>query len=214
MALISIRELDISRTALHYASERGDLKVVGALLSKGAEIDVEDEDRCTSLILAVKYQKFSMVCHLIKAGANVKRLVDYYSGIEKGSYYERDRLLRTLSYTISKNHIAEAGVLITNGVGIKGDLDINPRRTALTWSAENGHDSLVRTLILQGVNVNHQDAKDGRKRTALHYASESGHLEVVEALLSKGAEIDVEDEDHRTPLMLAAEADTLIFYCI
>ena len=40
------------RTALHYASEKGDLKVVQALLSKGAEIDVEDGDRCTPLMLA------------------------------------------------------------------------------------------------------------------------------------------------------------------
>ena len=203
-------------TALHYASASGHLKVVEALLnSKGAKIDVEDEDRCTPLILAAKDQKFAIMCHLIKAGANVKRLVDYYSGIGKGSYHGRDHLLRAaLSYAINTNHIAEAGVLITNGVGIEGELYINPSRTALTWSAENGHDSLVRNLILQGVNVNYQDVKDGHKRTALHYASASGHLKVVEALLnSKGAEIDVEDEDRCTPLILAVKDQKFAIMC-
>ena len=193
------------QTALHYAGKRGDLKVAEALLSKGAEIDVEDKDSCTPLMSAMKFQKFAIMCHLIKAGANVKRLVDYFSGIEKGSYHGRDPLLCALSFAINNNHIAEADVLIANGVGIEGELDSDSPRTALTWSAEKGHDSLVRTLILQGVNVNYQDAKDGRKRTALHYASASGHLKVVEALLSKGAKIDVEDGDHCTPLMVAAE---------
>ena len=119
MVLITMlrRKMVIKRTALHYASERGHLKVVEALLSKGAEIDVEDEDRCTPLMLAVKNQKFAIMCHLIKAGANVKRLVDYFSGSGKRSYLGRDPLLCALSYAINNNHIAEAGVLITNGVG-------------------------------------------------------------------------------------------------
>ena len=201
------------RTALHYASERGDLKVVEALLSKGAEIDVEDKDHCTPLMLAMKFQMFAIMCHLIKAGANVKRLVDYFSCSGKGSYLGRNCLLRVLSYAINNNHITEAGVLITNGVGIEGELYINPPRTALAWSAENGHNSLVRSLILQGVNVNYQDAKDGRKRTALHYASASGHLKVVEALLSKGAEIDVEDGGRCTPLILAVQHEKFDIMC-
>ena len=179
------------RTALHYASERGDLRVVEALLSKGAGVDVEDGDRCTPLILAVKYQKFSIMCHLIKAGTNVKRLVDYYLH------------LHALSYAINNKHIAEAGVLITNGVGIEGELDINPPRTALTWSAENGHDSLVRNLILQGVNVNYQD--QARGRSALHFAASSNHIQCGILLVEAGADLRLVDRDSRTPLDLASK---------
>ena len=190
------------RTALHYASERGDLKVVEALLSKGAEIHVEDGDRCTPLFLAVKNQKFAIMCHLIKAGANVKRLVDDFPGSGKGSYLGRDHLLRTLSYAINNNHIAEAGVLITNGVGIEGELDINPPRTALTWSAENGHDSLVRSLILQGVNVNYQDASGC---SALHFAASSNHIQCGILLVEAGADLRLVDRDSHTPLDLATK---------
>ena len=190
------------RTALHYASKRGDLEVVEELLSKGAEIDVEDKDRCTPLILAVEYQKFAVMCHFIKAGANVKHLVDYYSGSGKSSQHGRYHLLCALSYTINNNHIAEAGVLITNGVGIEGDLDINPPRTALTWSAENGHDSLVRNLILQGVNVNYQDDSG---RSALHFAASSNHIQCGILLVEAGADLRVVNRDSRTPLDLASK---------
>ena len=203
------------RTALHYASKRGDMKVVEELLSKGAEIDVEDGDRCTPLMLAVKNQKFAVMCHLITAGANVKQLVDYYSGIEKGSCLETDHLLRTLPYAINNSHIAEAGVLITNGVGIEGELDISPPRTALTWSAENGHDSLVRTLILQGVNVNYQDAGGC---SALHFAASSNHIQCGILLVEAGADLRLVNRDSHTPLDLASKElkdainQTLSFY--
>ena len=188
------------RTALHYASEGGDLKVVEALLSKGAEIDVEDEDHCAPLILAVEDQKFDVMCRLIKADANVKQLVDYYS--EEGSYLGRYHLLLALSYAINNNHIAEAGVLITNGVGVEGELDINPPRTVLTLSAENGHDSLVRNLILQGVNVNYQD---GRGCSALHFAVSSNHIQCGILLVEAGADLRLENRDSRTPLDLASK---------
>ena len=197
------------RTALHYASERGDLKVVEALLSKGAEIHVEDGDRCTPLFLAVKNQKFAIMCHLIKAGANVKRLVDDFPGSGKGGYLGRDHLLYTLSYAINNNHIAEAGVLIANGVGIEGELCIFPRRTgvlitrtALTWSAENGHDSLVRNLILQGVNIDYQD---GNGRSALHFASSSNHIQCGILLVEAGADLRLVDRDSHAPLDLASK---------
>ena len=190
------------RTALHYASERGDLKVVEVLLSKGAETDVEDWNRCTPLILAVKCQMFAIMCHLIKAGANVKRLVDYFSGSGKHSYHGRDPLLCALSYAINNNHIAEADVLITNGVGIEGELDINPSRTALTWSAENGHDSIVRNLILQGVNVNYQDDSGC---SALHFAASSNHIQCGILLVEAGADLRLVDRDSRTPLYLASK---------
>ena len=193
------------QTALHYASQRGDLKVLEALLTKGAEINVEDEDPCIPLILAEKYEMFAIMCRLIKAGANVKRLVDHFSGSEKywkRNYLGRDRLLRTLYYAINNNHVAEAGVLITNGVGIEGELDVNPPRTALTWSAENGHNSLVRNLILQGVNVNYQDA---RGRSALHFAASSNHIQCGILLVEAGADLRLVDRDSRTPLDLASK---------
>ena len=142
------------------------------------------------------------MCHLIKAGADVKRLVDYFSGSGKRGYFARNHLLHSLFYTIKNNHIAEAGVLITNGVGIEGELYINPPMTALTLAAENGHDSLVRNLILQGVNINYQDANGD---SALHFAAFSNHIQCGILLVEAGADFRLENRDSCTPLNLASK---------
>ena len=180
------------QTALHYASMRGDLKVVKLLLSEGAKPDIEDKYYCTPLILAVKYQKFDIMCHLLKAGASVKQLADY-----------RNRNLGrvVLSYVIKNNHIALASVLITNGVGIGKILDICPPRTALMWCAENDHASLVRHLILQGVDVDHQDDYD---RSALHFAARSDSIQCGNLLVEAGANVRLGNKSSATPLDIAS----------
>ena len=183
---------DLKQTALHYASEYGHLKVVKLLLSKGAGIDVEDEDGYSPLMLAVTYRHFDIVCNLITAGASVKRLAVYGN---------RNLGKEVLSYSILKNHIAAAKVLITNNVGIKCELDIYPPRTALMWCAENGHDSLVRQLILQGVDVEYQDAYGD---TALHFAARSNHIQCGLLLVEAGASVRHRNKASATPLAVAS----------
>jgi hypothetical protein len=43
--------------------------------------------------------------------------------------------------------------LIAKGVGIEELLDTHPPMTALMWTAQEGHDSLAKKLILQGVII-------------------------------------------------------------
>ena len=181
------------RTTLHYASECGHLEVVKLLLSKGAGIDVEDKDRYSPLMLAGTNRHFDIVYHLITAGASVKQLADYDN---------RDLGKEVLSYGIKNNHIAAVNVLITNNVGIEGELQlINPRRTALMWCAENGHDSLVRLLILKGVYANYQNAYGD---TALHFAARSNHIQCGILLVEAGASVRLRNKASATPLAMAS----------
>ena len=180
------------RTALHYASESGNLEVVELLLSKGTGIDVEDEDFHSPLMLASKYRYFNIVYHLIAAGASVKQLADYDN---------RNLGKKVLSFGIEYNHIAAANVLITNNVGTEGELYINPPRTALMWCAENGHDSLVRLLILQGVNADYQVANGD---TALHFAARSNHIQCGILLVEAGASVRLRNKASATPLAVAS----------
>ena len=180
------------RTALHYAIEYGDLKVVELLLSKGAGIDVEDEDGYTPLMLAGTNRHFDIVYHLIAAGASVKQLADYDN---------RNLGKAVLSYGIRNNHIAAVNVLITNNVGIEGELWINPPRTALMLCAENGHDSLVRLLILQGVHVDYQVANGD---TALHFAARSNHIQCGILLVEAGSSVRLRNKASATPLAAAS----------
>ena len=180
------------RTALHYASKYGRLKVVELLLSKGAGIDVEDENHYSPLMLAATNRHFDIVCHLITAGASVERLADYDN---------RNLGEKVLSYGIENNHIAAAKVLITNNVGIEGELHIYPLRTALMLCTENGHDSLVRQLILQGVDANCQDANGD---TALHFAARSNHIQCGIPLVEAGASVRHRNKASATPLAMAS----------
>ena len=200
----------IGRTALHHASEKGHLKVVEQLISKGSRIDEADKDHFTPLVLAVKRQKFNTVYHLIKAGADVRELNSRNYEIGGGN-------LGTfiLSYAISNNYIAEAGILIASGVGIEEELDINPPRTALMLCAEKGHDSLVMQLILQGVNVNYQDINGS---TALHFAAYFNRILCGVLLVEAGADLTHKNKhsiaalDSATSVFKGAIMQTLSFH--
>ena len=188
------------RTALHYASEYGHLEVVELLLSKGAGIDVEDEDghappdkdRYSPLMLAGTNRHFDVVCHLIAAGASVKQLADNDN---------RNLGKEVLSYGIRNNHMAAVNVLITNNVGIEGELCINPPRTALMWCAENGHDSVVKLLILKGV---YADCQNANGDTALHFAAHSNHIQCGILLVEAGASVRLRNKASATPLAVAS----------
>ena len=69
----------------------------------------------------------------------------------------------------------------------KGNADVNfpdkDGRTALFVASQEGHDAVVKTLLIEGnADVNFPD-KDGY--TALHLASEKGHVTVVKTLLKE-----------------------------
>lgn len=59
------------RSPLHFAASGGHLAAVRALLSAGADTDVEDEDGCSALHLAVFRGYEEVVQELVSAGANV-----------------------------------------------------------------------------------------------------------------------------------------------
>ena len=177
------------RTALHYASESGHLKLVVLLLNEGAEIDVPDEVCHTPLMLSAKRGHHDVLSYLIERGADI---------------HKRDRRGRTaLHYASDKGHLKVVELLLSKDADIDVE-DIKDHYTPLMLSARRKHYDILLYLLNHGADVN---KKDGRKRTVLHSASDRGDLEVAKLLLSKGrnSEIDIKDEDCRTPLMLAAK---------
>jgi ankyrin repeat protein len=59
-------------------------------------------------------------------------------------------------------------------------------RTPLLYTAENGHEAVVKLLLEEGAKLEFKSEYDGR--TPLAYAAENGHEAVVKPLLEKGAE--------------------------
>ena len=80
-------------------------------------------------------------------------------------------------------------------------------RTALMFSAFNGHSEIVLKLLDEDAGV---DRRDLMGRTALLYAATGPFPETVRILLDKGAEPNVVDSDeHFSPLMHAAAEGNL-----
>jgi RNA polymerase sigma-70 factor (ECF subfamily) len=69
-------------------------------------------------------------------------------------------------------------------------------------AAEEGQYVLLETLLMEGMDVDEQDANG---QTLLHWAAAQGHVEAVELLLRYGADATRGDHTGRTPLQLAVE---------
>ena len=74
-------------------------------------------------------------------------------------------------------------------------------RTALKWAAENGHEAIVRLLLMKGADVNIK-AKYGS--SALFQAAQNGHEAIVQLLLIKGKDVNIKDKNGWTTLFAAA----------
>ena len=178
-------------TLLSYASKNGYLKVVQLLLrNKHADINVEDENHHTPLMLAAENGHNDISMYLISHGADVSKISVFWQAT-------------LLSYASENGYLRVVSLLLINMKGAEIDVEDNRNRTPLMLAAENRHNDISMLLIRHGADV----SKIGVFwRTALlNYASENGYLRRVKLLLSKGAQINVEDENHRTPLMLAAK---------
>lgn len=93
-------EYEIGETALIGASTGGQLEVVKYLISKGADINIKDNDGVTALMMASAKGHLEVVKYLIDNGAdiNAKASVDTTS-LMVASYYEH---LEVVKYLISK----------------------------------------------------------------------------------------------------------------
>ena len=182
------------KTALHIAADRGHLEIAKLLLDNGAEVDREDNDFCTPLVLSALEKKFDVMLHLITSGADVRQLAKYTpSGRDPGR--------KALSCAIMHKNKEVLITLIINGVAIDGLLSTKPPITALMWMAQEGYDSLMKHLILQGVNVNYQNPYG---HTALHFAAQSNRIQCGILLVEAGADVNTVNKASQTPLTLSS----------
>jgi RNA polymerase sigma-70 factor (ECF subfamily) len=75
-------------------------------------------------------------------------------------------------------------------------------KSLMDTAAEEGQFILLETLLVEGMDVNEQDANG---QTVLHWAAREGHTEAISLLLSYHADATHRDKTGRTPLQLAIE---------
>src|SRR6185295_10694141 len=135
-------------TALMWAAAGGHAEMVRQLLDRGAEPDRRAADGTTALMLAAANGFTDVVRVLISRGVNVAALRGGVSAHQLAT---------------ARGHSAAAALLAqTFGLG-----------TRLMQAATDGHDALVRQLLVLGAPVNVTDAQGA---TALMIAARNGDL--------------------------------------
>jgi len=216
-------------TALHVAAQGGYLDCVKLLLDAEAKPEIEDDEKRTALLLAVKGNFGEVATELVRNGANPNTLYVDEEGdehnllmdaiiveneefslllIDKGAdlYAEDDHQVSTMLQATHRGMEKVVKVLLEKHNAMpekkEGFVDgpSDEGITPLIAASSEGHSTIVPLLLNAGADVNAVD-KDGT--TALMAASARGHIECVEKLLETKADTNAQNVDGHTALMFA-----------
>ena len=173
---------------LHQAAADGDIEQVKLLISKGANVNAEDEEKKTPLHYAAETGQMEVVQLLVEAGADINAGEGEWTALH-GAVYE------------GRRDIAE--LLIQKGA------DVNTKD-------KNGHQPLfnaiwkkdldtVKLLINKGANVN---IKDRNGYQPLYNAVWKKDLDTVKLLITKGADVNAKGNDGMPLLHHALSMDS------
>ena len=171
------------RLPLISASKHGYFQAVEYLLTHGAEVNMKNECKQTSLMYACYRGHFDIVKLLVSHGANIN--VKDHSGYTAVSYMSELGNFNITEFLVT--HGAKLNIACTSGknIGLSG--------LALINAAENGHLRIVKYLHERGSHINN---------LTLPRAAENGHLNTVKYLLEYITEINKRNQNW-TPLSLA-----------
>jgi ankyrin repeat protein len=212
-----INTMDGDSTLLSLAVAQRHLDMVEILISRGANLDMQDNAGHTALIIASYIGRTDIVERLISAGADlnmqdnagntalilasdrgctdiVERLISAGADLNKQNSNNGTALV----IAITQNKIDIAKELISAGA----DLNMQERHgnTALITASIKGKADIVETLIKTGADLNMQT---NNGLTALMIASNIGKADIVEMIINAGADLNVQIDNNYTALMFA-----------
>jgi ankyrin repeat protein len=173
-------------TPLMWASASGDAALVRQLIENGAVVDRRANDGSTALMLASVNGFTEVVRVLLARGANI--------GAEKEGK-------RAKELALERGH-AEL-VALLDQAEVLG--------TRLIQAANDGHDSLLRQLLVLGAPANTTDA---RGATALMIAARNGDLGMMQFLLTRGADPWISDTQGQTTFDYAERSPDIRTYVV
>jgi ankyrin repeat protein len=140
---------------------------------------------------AVDDNDVEKVVQLLDAGANPNWKNEYGSTTLLAAFSQGNgKIIQLLiDRGASINEIDEKGI----------NYDRIDYKTALHIAAKIGLANVVKILLENGADVNHEGSDFEFPWTPLHHAAAAGHLEVVKILLEGGAEVNPPDHGEYTP---------------
>lgn len=214
------------RTYLHWASMRWNPETVAYLLSKGSDLNLEEEHGLTPAYLAAgNGGTVAMFETFVKNGLDLKK-----------KYKDGTTLLMLALPTDKDFSITE--YFVSKGLSLK-DTDTNGN-TAINYAARGGNIDAIKKLKQKGITYNEQAlifAAQGTRRTAntieiykylvdelkikpsvttkdgenvLHFiAKKQNQAEIVAYFTGKGVDVNQADNEGNTPFILAASGKDL-----
>lgn len=192
MALISATATSFAGR-LHDAVRANDNAAVESLLASGASVDESDLFLGTALHIAVSQGTPDIAKILIDHGADLEAVSEL-------------RGARALHLAANFGDAPMLALLLDSGADTESR--DNDGRTPLFRAAAQGHTEAVRMLLDRGAEVDAREAT--RDHTPLMGAAFPGKFDVVKVLVTHGADINAADASGRTPLNLAATAESFV----
>ena len=218
-----LTEIDVSHNvnnSIHKAARDGNIDAVEVLLKKDVDINIQDENGETALMLASQNGHHQIVELLLKEHADINQQNEnewtaLMIASQNGHHQVVELLLKEHADINTQEKDGWTALMLASQNGhhqvvellLKELADINTRNkngvTALMLASENDNHQVVEVLLKEHTNFNQQDENGW---TALMIASQNGHHQVVELLLKEHADINTQKEgDGWTALMLASQ---------
>lgn len=203
---------------LHSAAIAGQLEIIEYLIANGADVEGQDADQSTPLMLASRNSQAEATKLLLRHGASTD-MVGLTGGTAASSAVisgnlEVAQILReagadfTQQYPDNSTYMWQAALrgnvemlefLLASGVKINSANDLG--RTPLMGAVARRETDAVAWLLANGADVGLADSND---LDALSYCSFQGNGATTELLLQAGADLNKPDKFGRTQLFKAA----------
>lgn len=165
------------------ACDKGNVDLVELIMNHGANVNMQDNDGWSALLLASRYGHGDVVKKLLDNGAEVN--------------IRNNNKSSPLMLACRNGYSFVAQVLINKGAEV--NMKNNDNWSSLMLASHNGHIDTVKVLLANHADVNIQN-KDGS--TALGIVRKKGHNTIVEDLL-EAAEQDISERPspHQSPVL-------------
>ena len=186
---VSILAMEELEQLFHLACRESDMFVVHTLFKNGCSVSIlSTEEQQNLLRLVCRGSDVFVVAHaLLKDGCNVSILT-------------REEQEKLLQHACCEGDILVVEVLLVSACSINCANSFG--YTPLMDATKNGHEEVVKKLILAGSNVGMQNASGN---TALHLAASANNIQCGILLAEGGASVMTKNNLAMTPLDLARE---------
>lgn len=172
---VNLSHQQTQETALYFAAENQDEKMVEFLLNNGAKPNVSRFDGTTPLMIAIEKGAKNCVLLLIRNGAN----------LNKQNFFGVNALINATKYSVDSEILR--ALLVEDYLNLD-DAEYYEGLFPLYYAVKNANPEHVRMLIEAGADVNKFTHKGGKN--PLLIAAREGNVEITKLLLDAGASID------------------------